>query len=290
MVEKGKDRKSWLVFAAGVTHAINVANAFKHYGIKAEAIYGALPRHERDRLVADFKGGRLQALVNNNVLTTGFDHPPIDLIGMLRPTTSPSLWVQMVGRGMRPSPATGKKNCLVLDFAGNTARLGPVNDPVPPRKRGAKGDGAPPVKICPECDCYNHTTARVCYFCGYEFPVRPKLTNDPSSADLLATHHIKTEEIPIQSIMKRKHLKAGRKPSLRVTYIRGLQQFDEWVSFESDQEYVRRMAEGWWAMRASTECPKTTREALSRWDELTQPRAVRVWQDKKYPRVVDHIF
>jgi len=70
-------------------------------------------------------------MVNVGVLTTGFDFPEIDLIIMLRPTNSPVLWVQMLGRGTRP--ADGKENCMVLDFAGNTPRLGPINDPMIPK-------------------------------------------------------------------------------------------------------------------------------------------------------------
>ena len=61
-----------------------------------------------------------------DVLTTGFDDPDIDLIALMRPTKSPILHVQTVGRGLRPSPK--KDHCLILDFAGNTMRLGPVND------------------------------------------------------------------------------------------------------------------------------------------------------------------
>jgi DNA repair protein RadD len=287
MVEKGQDRKSWLVFASGVQHAIHVAEALSDLGIPAAPIYGELKKHERDKLIDNFRSGRLRCLVNNNVLTTGFDHPPIDLIGMLRPTTSPSLWVQMVGRGMRPAP--GKSNCLVLDYAGNTARLGPVNDPVLPRKRGAKGDGAPPVKICPECDCYNHTTARECYFCGYEFPKNPRLSTEASQDDLLATDHTVTHDIEIERITYVRHSKKGKPPSLRVTYYRGLESFDEWVCFEHEG-YARRMAEAWWALRSTTPCPSTVDEAISRWDELAQPAKVRVWRGSKYPRVVDYLF
>ncbi len=287
MVERGGDRKSWLVFAAGVDHAKHVAAAIAAHGVSAAPIYGALPKEERDRLIAAFKAGELRCLVNNNVLTTGFDHPPIDLVGMLRPTTSPSLWVQMVGRGMRPAP--GKANCLVLDYAGNTERLGPVNDPVLPSKRGGKSDGAPPVKICPQCGCYNHTTVRECYFCGYEFPIRPKLTTDPSEYALLASDRTVVEEVPIERILRGKHHKAGKPASLRVTYMRGLVRFDEWVCFEHGG-HARKMAEKWWATRATTQCPSTVQEALDRWDELVQPRKVRVWTGNKYPRVIDHIF
>ena len=88
--------------------------------------------------MANFKAGRIRAVTNMNVLTTGFDHPNIDLIVMARPTLSPGLYLQMAGRGMRVK--SGKyKDCLVLDFAENIARHGPVTSVVPPRAK-AKGE------------------------------------------------------------------------------------------------------------------------------------------------------
>src|SRR5699024_7836443 len=112
----------------------HVAEALNAHGITAAHVHSKMPRHERDRNLDALKSGQLQALTNYGCLTTGVDVPRIDLIMMLRPTKSPGLHVQMLGRGTRPSP--GKENCLVLDFAGNVARLGPIDDPVLPRKKG----------------------------------------------------------------------------------------------------------------------------------------------------------
>ena len=161
LVSYGHNRYSWLVFASGIEHAEHVAAALSYFNIPATAIHSKIPDSERDRRIAAFKSGQIRCVVNNNVLTTGFDHPPIDLIGMLRPTMSTALWVQMLGRGTRPSPATYKANCLVLDFAGNTARLGPINDPRIPKKKGP-GTGDAPIKICPVCEGYNHPRAVFC--------------------------------------------------------------------------------------------------------------------------------
>lgn len=68
-------------------------------------------------LIEDFKAQRFRYLVNVAVLTTGFDAPHVDLIAILRPTESVSLYQQIVGRGLRLSP--GKTDCLILDYAGN---------------------------------------------------------------------------------------------------------------------------------------------------------------------------
>ena len=94
-------------------------------GIDCEMVLGETPSEERDRIIEDFRAGRLTALVSVNVLSYGFNVPHVDLIAMLRPTCSTGLYVQQVGRGTRK--ADGKKDCLVLDFAGNVRRHGPVD-------------------------------------------------------------------------------------------------------------------------------------------------------------------
>ena len=134
----GADRKAWLFFCAGVRHAEHIRDILQERGITAECVTGATPKGERDRIISDYKAGKIRALTNANVLTTGFDYPGIDLIAMLRPTLSPGLYVQMAGRGLRIAP--GKEDCLVLDFAGVVAKHGPITAVEPPKK-GGSGDG-----------------------------------------------------------------------------------------------------------------------------------------------------
>ncbi len=102
------------------------------------------------------------------MLTTGFDAPATDLIAMLRPTKSAGLYVQIVGRGCRLAP--GKDNCLILDFAGNIARHGPI-DAITPKRPGKGEPEDAPVKTCPECKSIVHAAVRQCPDCGYVFPL-----------------------------------------------------------------------------------------------------------------------
>jgi DNA repair protein RadD len=120
------ERKAWLVFCTGVKHAEHVAEVLRQHGVATECVLGETPKKERERIIADFKAGRIRALTNANVLTTGFDYPDIDLIAMLRPTMSASLYVQMAGRGMRVKSHTD--HCLVLDFAGVVEAHGPITN------------------------------------------------------------------------------------------------------------------------------------------------------------------
>jgi DNA repair protein RadD len=161
------DRRSWLFFCAGIKHAEHICEELIDQGIKAACVTSFTPKQDREQILVDFKSGALQALTNANVLTTGFDHSAIDLIAMLRPTMSPGLYVQMAGRGLRPSP--GKTDCLVLDFAGVVGTHGPITAVNPPRKQG-EGNGEAPVKVCDNCDELCPISAKVCPACGAPFP------------------------------------------------------------------------------------------------------------------------
>ncbi|MEG2189025.1 MAG: DEAD/DEAH box helicase, partial [Christensenella sp.] len=159
VIARSEGRNAWLFFCTGVAHACAMRDVLLSHGISAAAILGKTPKDERSRLISDFKSGALKALTNADVLTTGFDYPGIDLIAMCRPTMSPGLYIQMAGRGMRIAP--GKEDCLVLDFAGNVKRHGPVTDVQPPKHKGA-GTGEAPVKICDECAELVHASVKVC--------------------------------------------------------------------------------------------------------------------------------
>ena len=167
VIERAHGRKSWLFFCSGVQHSEHIRDVLRSRGISAECVTGATPKAERERIIADFKAGRIQALTNANVLTTGFDAPNVDLIVLLRPTMSASLYVQMVGRGLRLKDHTD--HCLVLDFAGAVAHHGPITAVKPPKKAGS-GNGDAPVKLCDECGELVHPTVKTCPACGHEFP------------------------------------------------------------------------------------------------------------------------
>ena len=163
---RGRDRKAWLFFCTGVRHASNMCDGLRRAGVAAAMVTGETPHEERAAILEDFKTGRLRALTNVDVLTTGFDYPGIDLLAMCRPTLSPGLYVQMAGRGMRTAP--GKTDCLVLDFAGNVMLHGPITAIATPEKKGRKQMKA--SRKCPACDEIIPWNVRVCPACGHEFP------------------------------------------------------------------------------------------------------------------------
>lgn len=307
------ERRCWLVFAVSVEHAEKCADCLNAIGISATCVHSKMGSKVRDKNLEDFKNGKYRAIVNNNVLTTGFDHPEIDCIVMLRPTASPGLWVQMLGRGTRPvyvgsydldqqegrlsAIAAGpKQNCLVLDFAGNTERLGPINDPVLPKKRGA-GGGAAPVKECPQCHMLCHTSVRICESCGYEFPERAKFGPGSSTHELIKEQAPVVEVQPVTSMTVQLHEKAGKPPAIRVSYYCGIQRFSEFVCLEHGG-YAAKRGRDWWRahvkgainLKGEIETPETTNEALKLIEHLNVPTHIRVWINKRYPEIMEHDF
>jgi DNA repair protein RadD len=217
IIKLGAERKSWLIFCAGVAHAQHIAEALVTQGITAECVTGETPSNERDRMLTEFKAGTIQALTNANVLTTGFDAPSIDLIAMLRPTMSPGLYVQMAGRGLRI--AEGKTDCLVLDFAGVVEQHGPITAVRPPPKKGDRV-GEAPVKVCDNCQEICHLSVRECPACGTPFPepVRPALKL--SHLDIMG---VEGTDLDVIAWTWRKHLsRASGKEMLSLTYYGGL--------------------------------------------------------------------
>lgn len=281
----GEERKHWLVFAAGLKHAGHLVEMFEHFGVSATMVDGKMSTTERESRLAKFRSGEFRCMVNNAVLTTGFDFPEIDLIGMLRPTMSPGLWVQMLGRGTRPAP--GKENCLVLDFARNTVRLGPINDPVLPKsKDDTKGLGVAPIKLCEACGTFCHTSVRICPECGWEFPEKlDKWTLTASEAELVATSLPQVETFTVTRATYARHSKVGKPDSVKVTYSCGLRSFTEYVCIEHPG-FAYKKARDWWAERCSEAMPTTTEDALKLTALLPVPKKIRVWINRKYPEIM----
>jgi DNA repair protein RadD len=136
-------RKGVMIFSASVRHAEEIVS-YLPLG-QARLVVGDTNIAARDKIIADFKAAKFKYLVNVSVLTTGFDAPHVDVIAILRPTESNSLYQQIVGRGLRLSP--DKKDCYILDYTG----MGhDIYAPEISDKRPAK-DTVPVYVPCPQC-------------------------------------------------------------------------------------------------------------------------------------------
>jgi len=111
------EKRPTLVFAITVEHAAQLAEAFRHLGLEATTVSTNTGRRERERIFANWRAGQIQVVCNCTLLTEGFDFPSIAALVIARPTLSPLLYIQMLGRGTRR--AEGKQDCLVIDVMGN---------------------------------------------------------------------------------------------------------------------------------------------------------------------------
>lgn len=305
-------RKAVLIFAAGVEHGGLIAAELRKTGSEVGEVYAETPSEIRADLVARFRAGALKYLVNMNVLTIGFDAPNVDMIALLRPTNSPGLYYQMVGRGFRIHP--DKDYCLVLDYGNNVVRHGPV-DLLKPEKKES-GTGPAPAKKCPgwkcvcgkindaaECECgaafipprcnaLIHTAYRVCPECGFEFP-DPKKKHRINHSGESVLSEPKIEEVEVKSTSYFIHTKKSdltAKKTLRVSYeVAGFRGdiVSEWVCIEHEG-FAQRKAAAWWRARCAGAMPKTVAEAVELANDgaLAPTLKIRIDYSEKFPRVI----
>ena len=281
-------RQSWLFFCAGVQHSYNVAGILNDRGIPSATIVGDTPKLERDNIVAGFKSGKIKAITNANVLTTGFDHPDLDLIAMLRPTLSTGLYVQMAGRGMRPKSHTD--HCLVLDFAGVVQTHGPITA-VNPKKPGSNGQGQAPVKACKRCSELNHLSAKECSVCGEPFPEPEQPKQTLHGDDIMG---LDSSEMAVTDWQWRRHTsRVSGKDMLLVTYYGVL-------SDRPINEYLTVLHEGYAGQKARVSLVKiassagvpgiTLDDALDDvafdLNKATPPAVISFRQDGKFQRIL----
>jgi len=246
----GALRNSWLVFAHSINHAHEIQEELNRQGIfNCEVVTGMTKKHVRKDMLEQFKAGRIKCLINVNVLTTGFDAPNIDMIVMLRPTKSTSLYIQMLGRGVRLFD--DKIDCMVLDFAGNIAEHGAFDDPevTDPKSKG-NGDGEAPTKNCPECENRVHAGKRICPFCLYLFPIQeePKHREFASTLAIISGDNEGEKSYDITYLTFNLHRKSGMPDSCRVDFVRenGKAIVSEYLCFEH-QGFAKNRACVWWS-------------------------------------------
>ena len=159
------DDRQTVAYAVSKGHAVNLVREFHSIGTSAAAILSDTPQDERDRVITDFRNGNLTALVNVAVATEGFDLPDASCVTITRPTKSLALYLQMVGRGLRPKDDNG--DCLILDLAGNAEEHGlPEDHRVwSLAARGNPSVGDPPVRYCHECNYMAHPAHHKCPQC-----------------------------------------------------------------------------------------------------------------------------
>ncbi|MEX0718035.1 MAG: DEAD/DEAH box helicase family protein [Planctomycetaceae bacterium] len=303
ITELTHDRGSVLIFSAGVNHGRHVQRVLQELsGVECGFVCGETARSERDELLARFRGEAdgllertpLRYLANADLLTVGFDSPRIDCVVLLRPTMSAALLVQMCGRGFRLHPK--KRDCLVLDFAGNIERHGPI-DQIKATVQPKQGTGEAPAKECPECRSVIAAGYAACPDCGYEFPPPERQKHEAKATDagILSGQATDTEYDVLDvtySVHRKRDASDDAPRTMRVDYRLGLDHWvSEWVCFEHDG-YARRKAEQWWKRRSPDPIPNSAEEAVAIANAgglaFTDAITVRYVVGEKFDRIVGY--
>lgn len=201
-----------IVFAVNRAHGAALFERFNESGRASAYLDGNTGIKEREQIVADLRSGAVELVVNVDVLSEGFDCEEVKCIALARPTKSLTVFLQQVGRSMRPY---GGVDPIVLDHAGNVWRH---SLPDMPRRWSLdgrpKGSGPARVKKCAECERIIYASARECPHCGAEQP--------------FTAQDLEEQEIELQRIRNTEQMLAGRRTVLQeIAKRRGAN--DEWV-------------------------------------------------------------
>ena len=287
------ERKKWIAFTPSVENAESLSDKLNALGIVSAVVCGETPKQEREDLIRQFKNHQIHCLVTVLALSVGFDVPDVDCIVWCRPTKSPVLYVQGMGRGTRISDS--KTDCLVLDFTDTVERLGPV-DTIQGRAKKKSGTQEAPYSICPDCGERNAPAALVCVHCGgtiREEEAKP-MDAKVSYAALLSSQTSVAELVwhDISRVDYKLHRKEGKPDSMRVDYYGGiLRVASEWVCF-NHVGYARQKAENWWMRREKKSMPSGTQEALDwvTFYDIEEPVRIATRKNGKYTEVKDYEF
>lgn len=318
ILTRTSDRHSVLVFCASVDHARKVVreirggdDLFARNSFEVVLITGETPSDERAETLARFKAQEIKFIVNVNVLTTGFDAPNVDCVCLLRPTLSPGLYYQMVGRGLRLHET--KQNTLVLDFGSNIKRHGPVNAiRIEKTRNGGAKLAEIKTKVCPECDEVVVVATKTCV-CGHQFPapeqsqpVKHGYRPDGDANILTSESEPEITEHPVYEVRYSVHQKKDAPPdhpkTLKVEYVtvnglvgaglinnywqRSVGTISEWVCVEHDPGFALNKAKLWWKARSNDPFPRSAQRAadMGLGGSLAVPTKVWTKPDPKNPK------
>lgn len=161
-----KQPRKTIVFATNVMHARELATRWRDKGLKTACVDEDLSWPKREKIIEEFKAGKLDLLTNVYCLTEGFDAPDVEVVVLARGCGSQSAYLQMVGRAMRPYP--GKDKALLIDCKGSVWQHG-----LPSEDRVYSLDGKAirrkrtrNIRYCTSCGALFAAHLRACPRCG----------------------------------------------------------------------------------------------------------------------------
>jgi DNA repair protein RadD len=187
-----------ICFCINRQHAQKLNDMFNKNGIKSEYADADTPQDERMSIFNRLASGETKILTNVNIASTGVDIPEIECVISARPTKSKTLWIQQVGRGLRP--AENKKDCVIIDHGGNCDRLRmhPLDDfPAETTDKKARDKDIEyelKFKTCPDCFKKLPIAFQTCDSCGYVFQTKKKKEKQVKNVNLVKKEFKKPKE------------------------------------------------------------------------------------------------
>lgn len=171
--------KQAIYFCTTVLHSEETAEKFREHGINAVHFDGNTPKTERDEIIRKFRNNEIQVLCNVDLIGEGFDMPNCDIVGMLRPTKSLTIFLQQAGRALRPREG---KTAVIIDHVGNIERHGlPTDsrgwslvDEVKTKGREIDKSGNYNIRICKDCYAAYESSLKSCPVCGKDYEATRK--------------------------------------------------------------------------------------------------------------------
>lgn len=218
----GKDMPA-VAFCVTIKHAKEVAKQFREAGIPAEHIDGTMDEPERERLIKALETGKIKVLTSCNLISEGFDLPKIGVVILLRPTQSEPLFMQMVGRSLRPFE--GKEYAVIQDHVANCIMHGMPDDErnysldSPRRKRGGRKKALEEgrVKQCPECYAAFAPSYKSCPLCGYVFPIKDRVP-EQVEGELVEIRSDQVAAVQVNTLDAERKKSLGRAKTLEELY------------------------------------------------------------------------
>lgn len=221
--------KRAVCFCVSIEHSKHVMRQFLDAGVAAAHVDGESSVEYRDATIERFRKNEIQVLTNVDLFGEGFDLPALEVAILLRPTQSLALYLQQVGRALRPY--AGKSHAVILDHAGNCARFGLPDEErewsLESRDKKSKRDAlSGNIRICPKCFAATEMGPPVCRFCGYEYEKKPRKVEQVEG---------ELQEVDAEALRRQRNAEQGRAQSLQdliaVGKSRGYKRPHAWASY-----------------------------------------------------------
>lgn len=213
-----RDRKKIVWATSSIRHCENVAEYLNGIGESAVPVHSTLNRRIHDENIYQFEHESIRHMIFVTEISEGYDYAPIDAVVLMRPTRSPVLMVQTIGRGLRLHP--GKTDCLVLDFGNVIKHCGPVDRPIVNTSKKKKDAVVVDMKFCPQCYEYLEKHIMKCHECGFIF-AKPKQRDEFKNLTTFATNGLvinPDDEIRIKRVQFQIHKSKAGNECLKITY------------------------------------------------------------------------